>query len=62
MVETNIRAILFAKNLSEMVTFYKDALGFGVDTTDNDHAVLRRNNFELILHQLPINIANDRDC
>jgi predicted enzyme related to lactoylglutathione lyase len=59
MVEaSNIRAVLFAKDLERMATFYSVALGMKRGTSDEHHVVLQRSDFELIVHQIPNHIAH----
>ena len=58
MVEvTKIRAVLFAKDMRRVTSFYCDALGLECDSQDNNHAMLKHSGFELIVHQIPAHIA-----
>lgn len=59
MVDTSsIRAVLFAKDLTRMATFYSEVLDMRRESSDGRHAVLERRGFELIVHQIPRQIAN----
>jgi predicted enzyme related to lactoylglutathione lyase len=59
MLETSsIRAVLFAKDLIRMVAFYSEALGLSRGEVDAHHAVLQRNGFDLIVHQIPVHMAD----
>lgn len=55
---SNVRAVLFAKDLSRVADFYTLALGMARGERDEDHSVLRCNGFELIVHQIPKHIAD----
>jgi extradiol dioxygenase family protein len=53
----NIRAVIFAKDLRGMASFYSEALGMKCGKQDRHHAVLQRSGFELVVHQVPSHIA-----
>ena len=58
MVEANsIRAVLFAKDLNRVATFYSEAIGMERGQAGEHHAVLKRSGFELIIHQIPVHIS-----
>jgi len=52
------RAILFVKDLGRVSAFYVGALGLTRASGDQDHAVLRCDSFELVVHQVPKPIAD----
>lgn len=58
MVVTSVRAVLFAKDFEKVAAFYVGALGFSRESGDRDHAVLRCDGFELVVHQIPKAIAD----
>jgi predicted enzyme related to lactoylglutathione lyase len=59
-VETsNVRAVLFAKDLKGVATFYHEALGMRVTSSDEYHSVLDCHGFELVVHQIPKQIADN---
>ena len=53
METASIRAVLFAKDLDNVATFYSEALGLRCGRRDEYHAVLQRDGFELIVQQIP---------
>ena len=55
---TNIRAVLFAKDLDGVARFYSEVLGMKRSNQDKDHAVLQAAGFELVVHQIPGHIAS----
>ena len=62
MVEVEkVRAVLFAKDLNKVATFYSRALGMTRESGDDRHALLKQNSFELIVHQIPKQIAEGID-
>jgi len=54
----SVRAVLFAKDLKRMTTFYSRALGMERRESGEHHAVLRQSGFELVVHQIPRHIAD----
>jgi catechol 2,3-dioxygenase-like lactoylglutathione lyase family enzyme len=52
------RAVLFVKDLQKVTVFYVGALALTRLSGDNDHAVLERDGFELVVHQIPKQIAD----
>ena|SRR5687768_13249978 len=59
MQTSNVRAVLFAKDLQRVAMFYSQALGMAVNTSDADHSVLNCHGFELVIHQIPQHIATN---
>lgn len=60
MVEVSkIRVVLFAKNLNRIATFYSEALDMHRGESDEHHAVLKKSDFELVIHQIPSHIADE---
>jgi predicted enzyme related to lactoylglutathione lyase len=57
MQTSNVRAVLFVKDLQRVAAFYAQALGMAVKTSDADHSVLSCRGFELVVHQIPQHIA-----
>ena len=57
METSSVRAVLFVKDLSRAVAFYAGALGMTRVSGDNDHAILECDGFELVVHQIPKQIA-----
>jgi hypothetical protein len=58
MESARVRAILFAKDLEKVAVFYVGALGMVRVSGDKEHAVLDCDGFELVVHQIPKNIAD----
>ena len=59
MESSKVSAVLFAKNLQRVATFYSMALGMKCNSSDEYHSVLHCRGFELIVHQIPKHIADD---
>jgi len=57
MEASSVRAVLFVKDLSRAVAFYAGALGMTRVSGDNDHSILECDGFELVVHQIPKQIA-----
>jgi catechol 2,3-dioxygenase-like lactoylglutathione lyase family enzyme len=57
MQTSSVRAVLFVKDLGTAAAFYIGALGLTRVSGDNDHAVLECDGFELVVHQIPKQIA-----
>lgn len=53
----SVRAVLFVKDLGAVAAFYIGALGLTRISGDKDHAVLECDGFELVVHQIPKQIA-----
>ena len=58
MEASSVRAVLFVKDLGKAATFYIGALGMTRTAGDKDHAVLQCYGFELVVHQIPKQIAD----
>ena len=58
MEAASVRAVLFVKDLEKVAAFYVGALALTRLSGDMDHAVLECDGFELIVHQLPKQIAD----
>jgi predicted enzyme related to lactoylglutathione lyase len=54
----SVRAVLFVKDLAGAMAFYVGALGLTRVSGDQDHAVLECDGFELVVHQVPKQIAD----
>jgi hypothetical protein len=50
---SNVSAVLFAKNLPAVASFYSTALGMNVLASDEHHWRLSCAGFELVVHQVP---------
>jgi predicted enzyme related to lactoylglutathione lyase len=55
---SQVRAVLFVKDLERVAAFYTDALGMAQSFADQQHAVLHCGAFELIVHRIPKHIAD----
>ena len=55
---SSVRAVLFVKDLGRAAAFYIGALGMTRTSGDNDHAVMKCDDFELVVHQIPKQIAD----
>ena len=51
------RAVLFVKDLGSVAAFYIGALGLTRVSGGKDHAILECDGFELVVHQVPKQIA-----
>jgi len=58
MEASSVRAVLFAKDQDKVAAFYSEALGMARSAGDDSHSVLERGGFELIVHQIPKDIAD----
>jgi predicted enzyme related to lactoylglutathione lyase len=58
MQTTNVSAVLFAKDARKVAEFYRGALGMSVKSSDADHSILTCRGFELVVHQIPKQIAD----
>jgi predicted enzyme related to lactoylglutathione lyase len=50
-------AVLFAKDITRVATFYANAIGFSITHTDTSHVVLESPTFQLVVHAIPAEIA-----
>jgi hypothetical protein len=53
----SVRAVLFAKDLGRVAAFYLGSLGLTRVSGDEDHVVFDCDGFELVVHQIPKQIA-----
>jgi len=53
----SVSAVLFAKDLRTVASFYATALGMKVIASDEHHSRLECHGFELVVHQIPTHIA-----
>jgi predicted enzyme related to lactoylglutathione lyase len=58
METASVRAVLFVKDLERVAAFYVGALVLTRLSGDKDHAVLECDGFELVVHQIPKQIAD----
>ena len=58
METASVRAVLFAKDLEAVAAFYVGALALTRLSGDKDHAILECDGFELVVHQIPTQIAD----
>ena len=58
METASVRAVLFVKDLERAAAFYIGALALTRLSGDKDHAVLECDGFELVVHQIPKQIAD----
>jgi catechol 2,3-dioxygenase-like lactoylglutathione lyase family enzyme len=58
MVENQVNAVLFVKDLRAVAQFYSTALGMRVVASDEHHCLLNCGGFELVVHQIPKHIAD----
>ena len=49
--ESRTGAVLFAKGLDQVATFYSNVLGLGEANRDDDHVVLEVPGFQLVVHR-----------
>jgi catechol 2,3-dioxygenase-like lactoylglutathione lyase family enzyme len=54
---SQVRAVLFAKDLERVAAFYVGALEMKRTFADENHAVLECHGFELLVHRIPKHIA-----
>lgn len=54
---SSVRAVLFAKDLTAIVTFYCDVLGMTRSSGDDSHSILELRGFDLIVHRIPEHVA-----
>jgi hypothetical protein len=58
MEPSKVSAVLFAKNLRRVADFYERALGMTCTHSDGAHAVLDCHGFDLMVQQIPTDIAD----
>jgi predicted enzyme related to lactoylglutathione lyase len=54
-----VSAVLFAKDARRVATFYFEVFGFAVRSSDEFHSRLDCGGFELLVHQIPEDLAKD---
>jgi predicted enzyme related to lactoylglutathione lyase len=52
-----VNAVLFARDHVKVAAFYRDTLGGVCTLSDIDHTVLNMGGFELVIHQIPGELA-----
>jgi predicted enzyme related to lactoylglutathione lyase len=57
MAQSNVNAVLFAKDLAKLAMFYRETLGLEMTKNEDDHVVLSYPGFDLIVHQIPPRFA-----
>jgi predicted enzyme related to lactoylglutathione lyase len=50
-------AVIFAKNVAQVAKFYEGVLSMSVVHTDSDHIVLNSEDFQLVIHAIPKQVA-----
>jgi hypothetical protein len=58
MKASSVRAVLFVKDLGSVSAFYIGALALTRVSGDKDHVILQCDGFELVVHQMPKQIAD----
>ena len=53
MATNAVSAVLFAKDLHRVASFYREVFGADVLRRDSDHEVLSCHGFHLVVHQIP---------
>jgi len=51
-------AVVFAKNVDRVATFYREMISMSVVHTDHDHVVLDSESMQLVVHAIPREIAD----
>jgi predicted enzyme related to lactoylglutathione lyase len=51
-------AVIFAKNVAQVVKFYEGVLPMSIVHSDPDHIVLNSEDFQLVIHAIPKQIAD----
>jgi len=51
-------AVVFAKNVDRVATFYREMISMSVVHTDHDHVVLGSESMQLVIHGIPKEIAD----
>jgi predicted enzyme related to lactoylglutathione lyase len=51
-------AVIFAKNVAQVVKFYQEVLSMSIVHSDPDHIVLNSEDFQLVIHAIPKQIAD----
>jgi predicted enzyme related to lactoylglutathione lyase len=50
-------AVLYAKDVTRVATFYEKAIGFSISYTEASHIILDSSTFQLVVHAIPAEIA-----
>ena len=50
-------AVIYAKDLSRVIAFYRDVAGLPVTHAETDYAILEAETFQLVVHAIPAGIA-----
>jgi predicted enzyme related to lactoylglutathione lyase len=56
-VTNTVSAVLFVKDLRKVASFYREVLGASLLSSDPDHEVLNCLGFHLVVHQIPMELA-----
>ena len=51
--ESRTGAVLFARSLDQVATFYSKVLGLSEANRDDDHILLESSGFQLVVHRIP---------
>ena len=51
--ESRTGAVLFARRLDQVATFYSNVLGLSEANRDDDHILLESSGFQLVVHRIP---------
>ena len=57
MLSPRVSAVLFVNELQRLATFYRETLGLELETSDDDHVILRTAGFALVVHRIPEHFA-----
>lgn len=52
-----LSAVVFAKNVARVAKFYEGVLSMSIDHADPDHIVLNSEDFQLVIHAIPKQVA-----
>jgi predicted enzyme related to lactoylglutathione lyase len=55
----HVSAVLFARDFRRLAGFYSEVVGLALSTQRDDHAVLNRLGFDLVVHQIPARLLAD---
>jgi predicted enzyme related to lactoylglutathione lyase len=58
-MSTSVRAVLFAKHLTAVATFYQEVFKVRASQSSATHVVLNFGGFELMVQQIPPHLASD---
>lgn len=57
MADNKVSAVIFAKDLQKMASFYREVFGARVSRSDAHHELLELAGFHLVVHQIPHELA-----